>query len=476
MLSKKIRAMLMAAVILVASLFCGITVSAKSTGISVSGKYSNGTYILQVYGLTKKQYDAFVNQEKGFRVNITSGDGKCNVFLATDLTKRSDGETLAGYKGDNKVYVGLKGNKLSMLSTLSDFCEFTGLYGKAPGKTYGFRLALDAGDRDVAGFLPGLTRDPAVKVTFEDVYRSKVTPGGLSSEHSVNAVWGDAPLTAERCTNGVQVSIPTENYYKYTATKGAEMSLTLKFGSYTVKTVFSGGTGYTVTADRSGKDYIDNVTVKGKLTEHGGITMTCTLSDKTGRKALSSKAVSAVFRVTANGRTICGSTKAAKLLPGGKTKLSTLTVEEIAVQEYQGKAITPQPVIRDGYMKLRKGTDYTITYKNNAALGTASIVLRGKGAYNGTVTVKFSIVPSTEKLASRYNESGLVLSWWKVNGAERYELEKLDGGEFKPFMTFTDGSLSVALPEDTTGSFRIRAVGSSKGVDIPGGWSDIIEI
>ncbi|MCI5667908.1 MAG: hypothetical protein MR291_03980, partial [Oscillospiraceae bacterium] len=77
---------------------------------------------------------------------------------------------------------------------------------------------------------------------------------------------------------------------------------------------------------------------------------------------------------------------------------------------------------------------------------------------------------------SRYNESGLVLSWWKVNGAERYELEKLDGGEFKPFMTFTDGSLSVALPEDTTGSFRIRAVGSSKGVDIPGGWSDIIEI
>ena len=41
--------------------------------------------------------------------------------------------------------------------------------------------------------------------------------------------------------------------------------------------------------------------------------------------------------------------------------------------------------------KLKKGTDYTVTYSNNLKVGTASAKIVGKGKYTGTVTKTFTI-------------------------------------------------------------------------------------
>ena len=40
---------------------------------------------------------------------------------------------------------------------------------------------------------------------------------------------------------------------------------------------------------------------------------------------------------------------------------------------------------------MKKGVDYTVSYRNNAKPGTATLTVTGKGMYYGTKTVKFKI-------------------------------------------------------------------------------------
>ncbi|MBR1765251.1 MAG: hypothetical protein IJ746_07645, partial [Ruminococcus sp.] len=59
---------------------------------------------------------------------------------------------------------------------------------------------------------------------------------------------------------------------------------------------------------------------------------------------------------------------------------------------YDGKAKTPTVTVKNGTKALTKGTDYTVTYKNNTNAGTATVTITGKGSYTGTITKTFSIV------------------------------------------------------------------------------------
>jgi hypothetical protein len=71
-------------------------------------------------------------------------------------------------------------------------------------------------------------------------------------------------------------------------------------------------------------------------------------------------------------------------------------VEEIGVQKYTGKAVTPIP--KGFYREDDKPTveltfakDFSVTYKDNEKVGTAEVTLHGKGAYKGQKTVTFNI-------------------------------------------------------------------------------------
>ena len=60
---------------------------------------------------------------------------------------------------------------------------------------------------------------------------------------------------------------------------------------------------------------------------------------------------------------------------------------------YSKKAIKPSVTITVSGRKLVKGTDYTVTYKNNTKLGTAKMTINGKGNYKGSKTANFKIRP-----------------------------------------------------------------------------------
>ena len=75
--------------------------------------------------------------------------------------------------------------------------------------------------------------------------------------------------------------------------------------------------------------------------------------------------------------------------------IATTTVASIGAKTYTGSALKPTPTVKDNGTKLVKGTDYTVSYKNNTKAGTATVTITGKGNYTGTKTATFKINPKS---------------------------------------------------------------------------------
>ena len=67
-------------------------------------------------------------------------------------------------------------------------------------------------------------------------------------------------------------------------------------------------------------------------------------------------------------------------------------VTKVSKKKYTGRAIKPNPKVKMNGRTLKRGSDYTITYKNNKRRGTATIIIKGKGNYTGIKKVTFRIV------------------------------------------------------------------------------------
>ncbi len=74
------------------------------------------------------------------------------------------------------------------------------------------------------------------------------------------------------------------------------------------------------------------------------------------------------------------------------TSISAATIASIAKQAYTGKAVRPTPKVTLNGKELTKGTDFTLTYKNNVKAGTATVTVTGKGEYTGSKNASFKIV------------------------------------------------------------------------------------
>jgi hypothetical protein len=94
-----------------------------------------------------------------------------------------------------------------------------------------------------------------------------------------------------------------------------------------------------------------------------------------------------------------------------KHDLAHAAVDSIADQPFDGTAATPIPVVRytdskGATVKLTFAKDFTVTYKDNDRVGTAEVIIHGKGAYKGTKAVTFNIV----NMATPYDADGVRMS------------------------------------------------------------------
>ena len=65
---------------------------------------------------------------------------------------------------------------------------------------------------------------------------------------------------------------------------------------------------------------------------------------------------------------------------------------------WTGSSIKPVVTIKANGSKLKEGTDYTVVFSDNKAIGTAKVTVEGKGDYYGIVTKSFKITKADNPL------------------------------------------------------------------------------
>ncbi len=92
--------------------------------------------------------------------------------------------------------------------------------------------------------------------------------------------------------------------------------------------------------------------------------------------------------------------------------IAEATVAHITEQNYTGSPITPAVTVTDGGNILREGIDYTLTFGNNIAEGTAEVKIKGIGNYSGTLKSEFQIEKQSPLIQVLSALSGLLNSFF----------------------------------------------------------------
>lgn len=109
---------------------------------------------------------------------------------------------------------------------------------------------------------------------------------------------------------------------------------------------------------------------------------------------------------------------------------------------YNGFAQKPSVTVKlpnenGKFKKLKKKTDYTVSYSANKEPGEATVTITGVGKYTGTNSETFDIVPRCpSNLSLKPEKSGkIVVSWKRQKEAEYEEIEYSTSDEFEDSKT-----------------------------------------
>ena len=289
----------------------------------------------------------------------------------------------------------------------------------------------------------GSAKKPTVTVKYNSTTLKKDTDYSVSYSNNTNA--GTATVTVKGKgdyvgSNSKKITIKPKNL----SASSIKSAMELDEDGYYKYTGYERGSGLFDGSKELKKNTDYTVSYKNNLT--AGSTMTATFTGKgnyTGTKTSSIKIEAKAI--------------------GGSHITTTLSYSSA---KYTGSALTPTVTIvydpkDDGTYKqtLKLNTDYTVSYKNNVNAGTASVVITGKGNFQGTATKTFTITGTA--LTSNMVSLG--------TGSYTY-----DGTAKKPAVTVKNGSTtlkngtdySVAYSNNTnvgTATVTITGKGGYKG-------------
>ena len=131
--------------------------------------------------------------------------------------------------------------------------------------------------------------------------------------------------------------------------------------------------------------------------------------------------------------------------------ISSTNITGIVNKTYTGKNQTQNIIIKYGNITLKNGTDYTITYKNNKNVGTATITITGKGNYNGKVNKTFNINPNGTTIKSITRGSKRFTVKWKKNTKQTtgYEIQ------YSTNKSFSNNNKTIRITKNKTTSKKV---------------------
>lgn len=133
-------------------------------------------------------------------------------------------------------------------------------------------------------------------------------------------------------------------------------------------------------ASKTVKHYYENKVVKATTSKNGSITTACS---------------------------VCGDKKTTTIYYPQKVSLSETKVT------YTGNAIKPEVKVKGSDGKVIASKYYTVTYSNNKNVGTATVTIKFKGNYSGTITKTFKINPKGTKVSKLTAKSKAFTASWK---------------------------------------------------------------
>lgn len=157
-----------------------------------------------------------------------------------------------------------------------------------------------------------------------------------------------------------------------------------------------------------------------------------------------------------------------------KAPIKRTTVTGITDRYYSGKAQVQNKIkVTYNGKTLKKGRDYTVSYKNNKKAGKASVIIKGKGTcYTGTVTKTFNIVKgkvgkAVLTSAKSTDNNAIKLTWKKAKNAKKYQVWRATAKNGKYKLIKTSAETTFTNKNLTAGKkyyYKIRAInGTLKG-------------
>ncbi len=160
--------------------------------------------------------------------------------------------------------------------------------------------------------------------------------------------------------------------------------------------------------------------------------------------------------------------------------LARAKIAAVKDQVVTGKAVKPKLTVKLNGVTLKAGTDYTVTYKNNKAVGKATITVTGKGKYTGSQKVTFNIIPKAVSLSSlKTGQKSLTVKWKQGSGITGYEIQYGLKKTLKGAKTVTVSKMKTVsavidgLKTGKTYYVRVRTFKTVKGVTWYSAWSAV---
>lgn len=155
------------------------------------------------------------------------------------------------------------------------------------------------------------------------------------------------------------------------------------------------------------------------------------------------------------------------ILTNGVDNASEFYVQPISDYTYTGSAICPKVCVKNNNTLLKAGTDYTVSYKNNInvaskeAEAAPTVVITGKGAYEGSVEAKFSILKA-DIADVEFSVKELVNATDKelVNAptSVTFNGKKVDASHYAVKYVLSDESVVDAVPAEYRGYVSVKLV------------------
>ena len=137
-----------------------------------------------------------------------------------------------------------------------------------------------------------------------------------------------------------------------------------------------------------------------------------------------------------------------------------MTVEKPADVPYNGKVQQQKPVVKDGDKTLVEGTDYTLSYSEDATnVGTVMVTVTGMGNYSGSVDVTYqitkrSMVLTSENASKPYDGTPLTKPAVIVSGDGFVDGEVANIRAIGSVTTVDEGEVTNAIVFDKNDAFK----------------------